>query len=294
MTSHRSFLSLACAVICLLAPSLQAQISVRMKMSKSQYVEYEPVTATVTITNRTGRELVIRSEQRGQGVISWLDFSLKNRRGTTMSPYSPFSYKALRIPVGRSATQTVDLSALYRVTELGMYSGRAVVRLPGGGVFGSNHINFNVTKGSPIYTQRVGDPRTQSVREYKLSIANTNRKSNLYVHVKDISRGRVMRAFRVGEVITFRKPKATVDAANNLHILFMTTPKLYAHSKVSPQGRFLGTTYYLQAGNSQPSLQTFGDGNVVVAGGIAHDPKAEEKLRAKIRRLSERPRLTYQ
>lgn len=294
MTSHRSLLSLVCVVICLLAPTVQAQISVRMKMSKSQYIEYEPVLATVTITNRTGRDLVIRSEQKGRGVISWLDFSMKNRRGTTMSPYSPFNYKALQIPVGRSATQTVDLSALYRVTELGMYSGRAVIRLPGGGVFGSNRINFNVTKGSPIYTQRVGDPRTQSVREYKLSIANTNRKSNLYVHTTDVSKGRVLRAFRVGEVLTFRKPKATVDGANNLHVLYLSTPKVYTHARVSPEGRYLGSTYYVAAGNRQPSLQTFDDGNVVVAGGIVHDPKAEEKLRAKIKRLSERPRLTFQ
>ena len=180
------------------------------------------------------------------------------------------------------------------MTEPGRFRCKAVIRLPeGGGQFVTNTAYFNVTLGRQVYSQRVGDPGRGNVREYRLSIHNTSRKASLYVHLIDIRTGRTMQAFRMGDVITSKTPKATVDRVNNLHVLFLAAPGTYAHGTVSPDGKHLGTKYYNPAPGRKPALATFKNGEVVISGGISHDPKAAAQSRARLRKLSERPRMTY-
>lgn len=272
--------------------SIEAQIKASLGMSKKEYIAHEPVIATVTLTNNAGRDLLIHTD--GRTTLNWLDFEIKNSRGTALSPLAAMNFGAVTIPAGRSITRSVDLTGTYRVTELGRFRCKAVIRLPeGGGQFVTNTAYFNVTQGRRVYSQRVGDPARGNVREYRLSIHNTSRKSSLYVHLIEIRTGRTMQAFRMGDVITSKTPKATVDRVNNLHVLFLTAPGIYAHGTVSPDGKHLGTKYYNPAPGRKPALATFKDGEVVISGGISYDPKAAAQSRARLRKLSERPPLTY-
>lgn len=294
MNSYRRILPLVLALgafAC--ATTAQAQIRLSMKMSASQYVAHEPVLATVTITNHAGRDLLIFSEGVGRGSISWLDFSVSSGRNS-LTPRTKLSFKAVTIPAGRSISKTIDLTGLYRVTEAGNFRAFATVRLPdGGGAFNSNSVPFNVTKGKMVFQQRVGDPKGRSVREFQLSIHNSSQKSSLYAHVIDIRTGRTLQAFRMGDLISYKKPKARVDRKNVLHVLYLAAPNTYAHGRVTPDGKYLGTVYFKPAPGSKPALATFGSGDVVVSGGITYDPKAERQQRGQIRKLSERPALTY-
>jgi len=43
------------------ASSASAQIQVELKLPRLQYIAYEPVVANLTITNRAGREVDLRS-----------------------------------------------------------------------------------------------------------------------------------------------------------------------------------------------------------------------------------------
>ena len=292
MIPCRRILPLVVVLGALVCTSVEAQIRVELRMSKRQYVAHEPVLATVTVTNHAGRDLLLHSEGAGRGTIPWIDFAMKDSRGTTLSPRTTVRFKSVSIPAGRSISKTVDLTGLYRVTEMGNYRGYAVVRMPGGGgIFNSNSAHFTVTKGRNLFTQRVGDPASRNVREYRVSVFNAK---ELYVHVVDVRTGRTLQAFRLGETLTFNKPKITVDRSNNLHVLYMTKRHdVYGHGRVSPEGKYLGTDYFKRASGTKPSLQTFPNGEVVVACGIPYDPKAERQHRAQIRRLSERPALTY-
>ena len=100
--------------------SVQAQVRVTVKMSKSQYVAHEPVLATVTVTNNVGRDLLIHSEGVGRGTISWLDFVVTSGRNS-LRPRTKLSFKSVTIPAGRSISKTIDLTGLYRVTEAGNF-----------------------------------------------------------------------------------------------------------------------------------------------------------------------------
>ena len=292
MTTPRQLLSLlAVAGVLLGAGTASAQIKADIKISKKQYIAHEPVHATVTITNHAGHDLLIHTDRAGQG-FQWLDFVVKNSQGTSLTPLVALNFEAVTIPAGRSISKTIDLTGAYRVTQPGNYRCHAVIRLPrGGGQFTTNSAFFNVTRGQQIFSQRVGSG--SSVREFRLSILNTARKSSLYAHLVDIRTGRTLQAFRMGDALTFRKPKATIDRSNTLHVLFLTAPNIYAYGRVSVEGRYLGTQYYKPAPGAKPALATFANGDVVVAGGIDYDPRAERQQRAQIRKLSERPRLTY-
>ncbi|NIP95476.1 MAG: hypothetical protein GWO24_19345, partial [Akkermansiaceae bacterium] len=170
------------------AMSLEAQVRVDLRLSKRSYVAHEPVLATVTITNHAGRELLIHNEGAGRRSMSWLDFSLRNARGTTLSPITSITFRSLRIPAGQS------------VSDLGNYSGHAVVRMPGGaGIFNSNRVSFKVTKGHTIFAQRIGDPASRNVREFRVSTFNASQKSSLYVHLVHIQTGRTLQAFKLGD-----------------------------------------------------------------------------------------------
>ena len=53
--------SLACIVLSLVAVSASGQIQVDLKFKRLQYIAYEPVIATVTITNLAGRAIELRN-----------------------------------------------------------------------------------------------------------------------------------------------------------------------------------------------------------------------------------------
>lgn len=274
--------------------NLSAQIRVDLQLAKRQFVAHEPVEATVTITNYAGRDLLIHSEGVGRGAVSWLDFSVRNSRGTLLSPFKQVDFKGVRVPAGRSVARTIDLNSNYRVSDLGNYSCHAVVRLPGGeGTFNSNRVSFSVTKGTPVYRQRIGDPARGNVREFTLSMFNASDRSSLYIHVTDVRTGRTIQAFKLGEALTFNRPIATMDGQNNLHVLYLSSPGVFGHARVGPNGEYLGTELFKSGASGKPTLETVANGQVVVVGGIQYDPDAERQQRAQIRKLSERPAITY-
>ena len=201
MCSNFRLLSLMCffaGILNLIDASAQVQAS--LSMSKREYIAHEPVMATVTLTNNSGRDLLIHTEEETR--LNWLDFEIKNSRGTALSPLAAMNFGAVRIPAGRSIAKSVDLTGAFRVTEPGRFRCKAVIRLPGrGGNFVTNTTYFSVTLGRQVYSQRVGDPSLGNVREYRLSIHNSARKSSLYVHLVDIRTGRNLQAFRMGDVI---------------------------------------------------------------------------------------------
>ena len=293
MRFNLRLLSLICLVTAILnLNDACAQVQASLSMSKREYIAHEPVVATVTLTNNSGRDLLIHTEE--QTNLNWLDFEIKNSQGTALSPLAAMNFGAVKIPAGRSIAKSVDLTGAFRVTEPGRFRCKAVIRLPGkGGNFVTNTTYFSVTLGRQVYSQRIGNPELGNVREYRLSIHNSTRKASLYVHLVDIRTGRNLQAFRMGDVITSKSPKATVDRENNLHVLSLVAPNLYAHGTVTPAGTYLGTKYYKPAAGRKPALATFNNGEVMISGGFSYDPKAEAQSRARLRKLSERPRMTF-
>ena len=70
------------ALLLLMATSTQAQIQVGLKLKRLQYIAYEPVMATLTITNLAGRDV----ELRDSADQHWFGFEITTRDGRSLGP----------------------------------------------------------------------------------------------------------------------------------------------------------------------------------------------------------------
>jgi hypothetical protein len=282
------FLALA-FVFC--AAGARAQIVVTLQMNRAQYVVGEALPATVTITNHSGQDLIFQSDGRK----NWLDFVVLSGGGMPASPNGRNTFGAVKIPVGQMMHRDVDLSRLFRMTEAGSFSVYAVIRLPGTKdreEFTSNRVLFSTSTARPYWSQKIGVRGSpDQTREYRILNFAGGRTSQLYVQLVDCRTGSPIQTYSLGEVLLFRKPQITVDRDQNLHVFYLVSPTLWAHSRVDSNGRFLGRELH-QRGAEDPVMVTMSDGTVTVGGGTAYDPNANSGT-GKVHNANERPDFLY-
>lgn len=273
------------------APHARAQVAVRLQINKPNYILNEPVTATVHISNHSGRQLVLRTENGRP----WLNFHITSR-GRVIPTARKVSYGALVLPSGQTKARTVTLNLSHALGSMGNYTCQASVNMPGPtrNGFLSNRGHFTVTSGRPVWTQRAGIPKAPGeIREYKLLTFSGNRALELFAEVSSANRRQNIATIPLGKILTFRRPTGTLDKSNNMHALYQVKPNLFGHTCVSPGGKVMFTTYHKRGASGDPRLITFGNGEVRVAGGILYNAKAEAEQRRKIRKASERPPFIY-
>ena len=147
--------SLAFVVLFLVAVSAQGQIQVDLKFKRLQYIAYEPVLATVTITNLAGRDMELRDD----GEQPWFGFEVTANEGRTLAPLPHPPEPPLQIAAGASVTRKINLTPLFPITDLGVYHVRANVFFADlNKFFYARAKVFEVTSARPIWRQTVGDP----------------------------------------------------------------------------------------------------------------------------------------
>lgn len=267
-----------------------AQLATSLSLSKREYVSGEPVIASVTITNHAGRNITFQ----GQLQRPWLDFVLTNTRGNPATPTGRGVFGTLTIRAGQTLTRQVDLGQAFQIFDPGNYSVSATVRLPGnaGETIVTNRVLFTVSPGRPYWTQKVGT-RGNRVREFRILNFSGDQKSQLYAQILDGRSGLPIRTFSLGEALLIRKPSVTVDNQQRMHVLFLATPSMWVHTQVDTDGRVVDRKIHQRGPTGDPSLFTAANGAVTVVNSVPYDPAAAAARRAKFRKLSERPAITY-
>ena len=285
----RFIVPLACLI-----GAANGQLVSSLRLSKSQYVAGEPVIAIVTITNHSGRDLVLQSRDR----LPWLDFLVKNSNGSPVNaPKQRSTFGALKIGVGQSMAREVDLSQHFNLSEPGNFSVAAVVRMPDqpSGDTGTNRVIFSLNPGRPYWAQKIGiASRPGQTREYRVLNFSGEQKSELYAQVIDNTTGRAVRTFLLGDSLSIRKPTVTIDRSQRMHVLFLSTPTMYVHCEVDSDGRLINRQIHQIAGQGDPMLVTSAKGEVAVANSIPYDPKAIEAQRKQTKKASDRPAFIYE
>src|SRR5207253_11292315 len=106
------------ACICIFGVIAEAQIQVDLKFKRLQYIAYEPVVATLSITNLAGRDIDLHDAD-GQ---SWLGFEITGNEGQPIAPINAENAQAsLKIGAGQRVTQQINLTPLYPVHDFGTY-----------------------------------------------------------------------------------------------------------------------------------------------------------------------------
>lgn len=288
-TSLRNFSILLLGIFTQVA---EAQLTTSLKLSKRQYLAGEPVIATVTITNHAGRELTFYGDGRSQ----WLNFMLKDSQGETVTPRGQTNFGKMTIRAGESLAREVNLAQHFHLQQPGNFSVSAVVQMPGGTGEGSstNRMIFNQSPGVPYWSQKVGIPgKVGQTREFRLLNFSGDQKAQIYAQVVDGRTGQSVRTFLLGDVLMLRKPVATVDRQQRMHVMFLATPTMWVHCQIDTDGKLVDRQIHQRGAEGDPRLLTFGDGTVSVSNSIPYDQKAAAEAKAKIRKASDRPPVSF-
>src|SRR5438552_14672167 len=106
----------------LFAVEAEAQIQVDLKFKRLQYIAYEPVVATLAITNLAGRDVELHDTD-GQ---SWFGFEVTGSEGQPIPPIATDSAQPpLKIGAGQKVAHRINLTPLYPVHDFGTYHIRA-------------------------------------------------------------------------------------------------------------------------------------------------------------------------
>lgn len=288
-----SFRSIRIALAGLLifgAAEARAQIQMELKFPRLQFIAYEPVFATLSITNLAGRDIELRDTE-GQ---NWFGFEVTGSEGQPIGPVKPDSQPPLKIQAGQRVTQKINVAPLYSVHDYGAYHVRAHIFFPDlNRFFYSPTRVFEVTDARPIWQQSVGLPDGAgpgSVRTYSLMTNRFPDHTSLYVRVADKDTGIVYATYSLGRTILFDEPKVQIDHGNQLHVLHCSAPRTWSYSVIGLNGELVSHSSFAET-KSRPRLIHTADGSVTVHGGVLDAPAATAAAAAAqtIPKLSDRP-----
>jgi hypothetical protein len=264
-----------------------AQIQVQLKFNRLQYIAYEPLIATVTITNRAGRDIDLRDE----GEQHWFGFEVSRNEGQSIGSATTPDSPPLRIEASQSVTQKINLTPLFPMQDLGAYHVRAHVYFADlGRYFYSPAKVIEITDARPIWKQSVGVPGSTGggdVRTYSLMTNRFSDHTSLYVRVEDENRGIVYATYSLGHVIAFDEPHAEIDRENRLHVLHCAAPRVWSYATIGLNGQLVARSTLLET-KTRPHFKRSVDGDVVVIGGTTESAAARAAQNA-VPKLSTRP-----
>lgn len=262
-----SSLSLVCLL--LVAVTARAQVQMEVSLSRRSYILYEPIIATVSITNHAGQDLEFRDVPGKQ----WFNVEMYGGENQMVPPYDPdYKLSPLIVPAGQTVKRRIDLTPLFPVREIGPHHIRANLYLSDADrFFYSNNALFDLTDGHVLWQQTVGTPKGE-VRHMSLLSHRLLDRIMLYVRVRDSDGPNVYTTQSIGRVITTGSdPQTMLDNQNVLHIVHEAVPKGYYYTQISVDGARLGQTVYTSEGQSRPHLVKLPDGEVAVRGGKAQE-----------------------
>src|SRR5436309_5783334 len=273
------------------AAAAEAQVQVELKFKRLQYIAYEPVVATVAITNLAGRDIDLH-DAHGQ---SWLGFEVTGNEDqpiTLLATENPAAAGPLKIEAGQRVTRQFDLGSLYPVHDFGAYHVRTHVYFADLAKFYYSGTRvFEVTDAHPIWQQTVGIPdgvaAAGEVRTYSLLTNRFPDHTSLYVRVQDKETGTVYATYSLGRTIGGEQPQAEIDRANQLHVLHCAAPRAWSYSRIGLNGELIAHSSLMET-NRRPRLVHAANGEVAVHGGVLEAPAAQT-ARDTTPKLSDRP-----
>ena len=272
---RKMLLMLALGIIAFLPVRLHAQILVDLSIKRVLYIAYEPLLATVRITNLSGNPLLL-ADVEGK---KWFGFQVETLDGRPIPPSNPdYEIDPIKVGPGESITRTINLVQLYPITDFGSYRVRAsVYSAELSNYFSSPPLSVEITEGRLLWQQTVGVPATDGIKGGNRTISllshRLTERTDLYLRIEDKAAGIVYCTHRLGDYISYGKPDIMLDASNTIHVLQNNIPHEFIYTKVGLDGKILDQLSY-NAPKTRPQLKRFDDGTISVVGGTLFDPKA--------------------
>lgn len=292
MTFRLPLIALGTLAVSLL--TARAQLDVRLDMAKTTYLLFEPIEATVTVSNRAARDVVIG----GPGGGSWLTFTITDDRGVMLPNTTergverqPFVLKA-----GETVTENVVLNRYFPLANRGNYTINASAFFPPLQRYASSRMRrFSISEGRVVWERTFGLPQAEGggFRRFQVLTYTGDETTQLFVRIRDEATGTVLRTTNAGRIILQKAPQVTMDGESNLHILMLGAPRTYGHIVIDRNGRLAEQEQFQELPGDRPTLMEDTDGTVIVEGGSLMAPGESVSdgapRPAGVRRSSERP-----
>ncbi len=289
ISSLRFFLLLTVLAV----PQLRAQLTVTATVERTNYVAYEPLQITVTVTNTSGNNIVLG----GPNNTSWMNFHVTGDNGRPVTAIDSPNADAILCRAGQSLQRRFNLPRYFHLIDSGTYVIKASAYfadlqrwVP------SRPVRVTISQAArPRWEQTVALPRGHKMagkyRRYQLINFHDTDRSYLYVRIIDESTSMFLATYRLSSLEPGREVQPAIDRNQNLHVLCLGSPMVWAHQAIDPDGRILTQKFFRQ-GQGVPQLVTQASGEVMVMGGTTYDPTEKPATPAGadvIRRLSDRP-----
>ena len=282
---------LSLLIFCLLCSQAHAQYVTNLTLVKNQFLMGEPVVAIVSITNRSGADVIVG----GHGARDWLQFEITESSGRRLAPVSIGSETPITLKAGGTTKHTVEISGGYSTSDLGTFSMIANVLHPlSGQYYTSNKARMTTTDSKPnLFDQPFGVPEGYAnagrARRFQVILFRELDDLQLYCRLTDDRSGAYIATFLLGPAMMAMQPQISIDTTNKLHVFFLAMPHVFCHVIVTPDGKIQKRSYYRDPEGNAPSL-VMTNGGAKVVGGEFFDPAAPPPKRKSMHKASERPK----
>jgi hypothetical protein len=272
-----------------LVSSAAAQYATNLTLAKNNFLQGEPLVATVTITNRSGADVIVG----GKGSRPWIQFQFEDSQGRQLSPVQIGSADPFTLKAGGTTKHTVQIEGQSSTGQLGTFYTTAHLYHPiSGQYYATARARVNVTDAKPMYDDGFGVPpgfpQAGRARRYQAIVFRDIDSITLYARVVDDRTKEHLITQPLGPIMTSVQPRIQIDAKNFLHLLFVVQPRLFCHTIVKPDGSIARREYHRDLDGSRPTLVMTSTGAEVV-GGVNFDPAKAPKTKG-FRKTSERPK----
>ena len=273
--------------------SLFAQFQVALQLDKHIYVSQEPMTCVVTVTNRSGADVVLG----GPDGRRWLSFAMVDSKGISMSPLDLTLEDPIVLTAGSTISKKVVLSETHSVEDPGSYGITASVYHPASGdYYQSNRARFGVIDIKPygqplVFGVPSGYPQAGRVRRYVLMVNRDINETFMYFRLMDDSTNTKIVTYPLGVLSMVREPQIALDRNNRLNIMFLTNRTTYVYVVINPDGKLRSVQYIRESPENRPQLYLTASNDVLLKGGTLYDPTAEaqEQKKTKGHSIGDRP-----
>ncbi len=247
----------------------RAQIAVEISIKQQLFIQHEPVLATVTVTNQTGRDIILEDTRQSQ----WFSFQITGEGDHFVPPRNP-DYRLDPLPIrsGETLKRIVNLNELYAIGDFGIYRVRANIYFGGTDkYFSSKPTHIQITEGRIMWRKTAGVPdrmkNAGQTHVFSVLAHQRGEQNVLYIRVEDQDSGTVFCTSPLGRMIDGVTPQMQFDSANNLYILQLVAQRSFVLSKIGVNGEFHGQSHYT-APKERPYLRKQADGSLQLVGGI--------------------------
>jgi len=264
---------LAAVLVAVAAPSLQAQLTIRLQTDRKHYLRYEPIEVTVVLRNYSGNTLIF-SDQEGPNRGS-LRFTVQRPDGPELRPKGRAlnPVEDLILGAGETRQLVLQLSHFFDLRPEGSYVVSAQIghqRLPND--YRSEPVSIEVRDGVPLITRNLGLPQADggaAIAAVTATLMLFHDGERWLYCLRAETESEVLGTVRLGPQIAGVQPQMDADAASDLHVLVQLQSRLclYAVYGVSDAGLRLRQRRFYQPDQFGPRL-TQAPGYLKVVGGV--------------------------